>query len=84
MEAAKKTYHLACKEEKMAATREANGKTEASVTQDQQKKLHEKTDKCKHDTQKVFCVCVCVSFCLVFLSSMEGERWVFFDLEMYL
>ncbi|XP_059923088.1 protein kinase C and casein kinase substrate in neurons protein 1-like [Gadus macrocephalus] len=52
MEAAKKTYHLACKEEKMAATREANGKTEASVTQDQQKKLHEKTDKCKHDTQK--------------------------------
>ncbi|KAG7266826.1 hypothetical protein CRUP_026244 [Coryphaenoides rupestris] len=52
MEAAKKTYHMACKEEKMAVTREANGKTEASVTPDQQKKLHEKVDKCKHDTQK--------------------------------
>lgn len=53
MEAAKKTYHMACKEEKLAAAREANGKTEASVTPDQQKKLHEKVDKCKQDTQKV-------------------------------
>jgi hypothetical protein len=53
METAKKTYHMACKEEKLAATREADGKTQASVTTDQQKKLHEKTDKCKHDMQKV-------------------------------
>ena len=53
METAKKTYHMACKEEKLAATREANGKTEASVTVDQQKKLHEKVDKCKQDAQKV-------------------------------
>lgn len=53
MEAAKKTYHMACKEEKLAVTREANGKTEASVTPDQQKKLHEKVDKCKQDVQKV-------------------------------
>lgn len=53
MEAAKKSYHMACKEEKLAATREANGKTEASVTPDQQKKLHEKVDKCKQDVQKV-------------------------------
>lgn len=53
MEAAKKTYHMACKEEKLATTREANGKTEASVTPDQQKKLHEKVDKCKQDVQKV-------------------------------
>ncbi|KAM6977199.1 protein kinase C and casein kinase substrate in neurons protein 1a isoform 1-T2 [Aplochiton taeniatus] len=52
METAKKTYHMACKEEKLAATREANGKTDASVTQDQQKKLHEKVEKCKNDTQK--------------------------------
>uniref|UniRef100_A0A3Q3ADD6 Protein kinase C and casein kinase substrate in neurons 1a n=1 Tax=Kryptolebias marmoratus TaxID=37003 RepID=A0A3Q3ADD6_KRYMA len=52
MEAAKKTYHMACKEEKLAAAREANGKTEASVTPDQQKKLHEKVDKCKQDMQK--------------------------------
>lgn len=53
MEAAKKSYHLACKEERLAAAREANGKTEASVTADQQKKLHEKVDKCKQDMQKV-------------------------------
>lgn len=53
METAKKAYHMACKEEKLAATREANGKTEASVTPDQQKKLHEKVDKCKQDMQKV-------------------------------
>uniref|UniRef100_A0A3P9N6S7 Protein kinase C and casein kinase substrate in neurons 1a n=1 Tax=Poecilia reticulata TaxID=8081 RepID=A0A3P9N6S7_POERE len=52
MEAAKKTYHMACKEERLAAAREANGKTEASVTPDQQKKLHEKVDKCKQDMQK--------------------------------
>ena len=53
METAKKGYHMACKEEKLAAAREANGKTEASVTPDQQKKLHEKVDKCKQDAQKV-------------------------------
>lgn len=49
METAKKTYHMACKEEKLAASREAD----ASVTPDQQKKLHEKTEKCKQDVQKV-------------------------------
>lgn len=53
MEAAKKSYHMACKEEKIASTREANSKAEASVTSDQQKKLQEKLDKCKNDVQKV-------------------------------
>ncbi|KAJ8395742.1 hypothetical protein AAFF_G00029790 [Aldrovandia affinis] len=53
LETAKKVYHLACKEEKLASTREANSKAEASVTPDQQKKLHEKVDKCKQDVQKV-------------------------------
>ncbi|XP_008319169.1 protein kinase C and casein kinase substrate in neurons protein 1 isoform X1 [Cynoglossus semilaevis] len=52
VEAAKKLYHLACKEEKVASTREANSKGDASVTADQQKKLHEKLDKCKQDSQK--------------------------------
>lgn len=42
MKAAKKTYH-------MTSTVEAD----ASVTPDQQKKLHEKTEKCKQDVQKV-------------------------------
>uniref|UniRef100_A0A672LA40 Protein kinase C and casein kinase substrate in neurons protein 1-like n=1 Tax=Sinocyclocheilus grahami TaxID=75366 RepID=A0A672LA40_SINGR len=48
METAKKNYHMACKEEKLAAAREAD----ASVTPDQQKKFHEKTEKCKQDVQK--------------------------------
>ncbi|KAL3978641.1 hypothetical protein ACER0C_019703 [Sarotherodon galilaeus] len=52
LEAAKKTYHMACKEEKLATTREANIKGESSVAADQQKKLHEKVDKCKQDSQK--------------------------------
>ncbi|XP_051567932.1 protein kinase C and casein kinase substrate in neurons protein 1-like [Myxocyprinus asiaticus] len=52
LETAKKTYHMACKEEKIASIREANSKADASVTSDQQKKLQEKVDKCKNDVQK--------------------------------
>eukprot|EP00069_Balaena_mysticetus_P017652 bmy_10958T0 len=53
LEAAKKAYHLACKEEKLAMTREMNSKTEQSVTPEQQKKLQDKVDKCKQDVQKM-------------------------------
>lgn len=53
LEAAKKAYHLACKEEKLAMTREMNSKGEQSVTPEQQKKLQDKVDKCKQDVQKV-------------------------------
>ncbi|KAM7402501.1 hypothetical protein PAMP_017733 [Pampus punctatissimus] len=52
LEAAKKSYHMACKEEKLAFNREANSKADSSVTADQQKKLTEKLDKCKLDSQK--------------------------------
>ncbi|XP_060897088.1 protein kinase C and casein kinase substrate in neurons protein 1 [Labrus mixtus] len=52
LEAAKKSFHMACKEEKLASNREANSKVEPSLTADQQKKLHEKVDKCKQDSQK--------------------------------
>ncbi|XP_059509445.1 protein kinase C and casein kinase substrate in neurons protein 1 isoform X2 [Stegostoma tigrinum] len=52
VEASKKSYHLACKEEKMAATREANSKAEQSVTPEQQKKLLDKVEKCKQEVQK--------------------------------
>ncbi|XP_072853511.1 protein kinase C and casein kinase substrate in neurons protein 1 isoform X1 [Pogona vitticeps] len=52
LEAAKKAYHLACKEEKLALTREANSKAEQSITPDQQKKLQDKVEKCKQDVQK--------------------------------
>lgn len=44
---------MACKEEKLASTREANSKGEASAAADQQKKLSEKLEKCKQDSQKV-------------------------------
>ncbi|XP_026575784.1 protein kinase C and casein kinase substrate in neurons protein 1 [Pseudonaja textilis] len=52
LETAKKVYHLACKEEKLAMTREANSKAEQSITPDQQKKLQDKVEKCKQDVQK--------------------------------
>ncbi|CAL1609113.1 unnamed protein product [Knipowitschia caucasica] len=52
LETAKKSYHMSCKEEKLASTREANSKGEASVAADQQKKLQEKVEKCKQDSQK--------------------------------
>ncbi|XP_062852759.1 protein kinase C and casein kinase substrate in neurons protein 1 [Trichomycterus rosablanca] len=52
METAKKAYHMACKEEKLASTREANSKGENGATAEQQKKLQEKLDKCKNDSQK--------------------------------
>ncbi|XP_072308255.1 protein kinase C and casein kinase substrate in neurons protein 1 [Eucyclogobius newberryi] len=51
LEIAKKSYHIACKEEKLASTRESNCKGD-TVTVDQQKKLQEKLEKCKQDTQK--------------------------------
>lgn len=47
LETAKKAYHMACKEEKIASTREANSKGEASVTSDQQKKLTKLSSKLK-------------------------------------
>lgn len=53
LETAKKAYHLACKEEKLAVTREANSKAEQNNTPEQQKKLQDKVEKCKQDVQKV-------------------------------
>uniref|UniRef100_A0A803Y3R0 Protein kinase C and casein kinase substrate in neurons 1 n=1 Tax=Meleagris gallopavo TaxID=9103 RepID=A0A803Y3R0_MELGA len=52
LETAKKAYHLACKEEKLAMTREANSKADQSNTPEQQKKLQDKVEKCKQDVQK--------------------------------
>ena len=37
----------------MASSREANSKADTSVTADQQKKLLDKVDRCKQDSQKV-------------------------------
>uniref|UniRef100_A0A8C7EAF8 Protein kinase C and casein kinase substrate in neurons protein 1 n=1 Tax=Nothoprocta perdicaria TaxID=30464 RepID=A0A8C7EAF8_NOTPE len=54
LETAKKAYHLACKEEKLAVTREANSKAEQSNTPEQQKKLQDKVEKCKQDAQEKY------------------------------
>lgn len=52
MEAMKKSYHSACKEEKLAASRETNSKLESS-NPEAQKKLQEKLEKCQQEAQKV-------------------------------
>lgn len=52
METMKKSYHSACKEEKLAASRETNSKLENS-NPEAQKKLQEKLEKCQQEVQKV-------------------------------
>lgn len=52
MEAMKKSYHSACKEEKLAVSREANSKIENN-NPETQKKLQEKVEKCQQEVQKV-------------------------------
>lgn len=52
METMKKSYHSACKEEKLAASRETNSKLESS-NPEAQKKLQEKLEKCQQEVQKV-------------------------------
>lgn len=52
VEAMKKSYHTACKEEKLAASRETNSKLESN-NPEAQKKLQEKLEKCQQEMQKV-------------------------------
>lgn len=52
VEAMKKSYHSACKEEKLAASRETNSKLESNNNPDTQKKLQEKVEKCQQEVQK--------------------------------
>ncbi|XP_058272763.1 protein kinase C and casein kinase substrate in neurons protein 2 isoform X2 [Hemibagrus wyckioides] len=47
----KKAYHTACKEEKLATTRENNSKLESN-NPESQKKLQDKVEKCQQDVQK--------------------------------
>nr|KAF6369950.1 protein kinase C and casein kinase substrate in neurons 2 [Myotis myotis] len=49
VEAAKKAYHAACKEEKLAISRESNSKVDPSLNPEQLKKLQDKVEKCKQD-----------------------------------
>ncbi|XP_048881733.1 protein kinase C and casein kinase substrate in neurons protein 2 isoform X1 [Brienomyrus brachyistius] len=48
----KKTYHSACKEEKLATSRENNSKLESN-NPDAQKKLQDKVEKCQQEVQKM-------------------------------
>ncbi|XP_061570104.1 protein kinase C and casein kinase substrate in neurons protein 2 isoform X4 [Cololabis saira] len=52
METMKKSYHSACKEEKLATSRETNSKLESNNNPDAQKKLQEKVEKCQQEVQK--------------------------------
>ncbi|XP_034434264.1 protein kinase C and casein kinase substrate in neurons protein 2 isoform X4 [Hippoglossus hippoglossus] len=52
VETMKKTYHSACKEEKLAASRETNSKLESNNNPEAQKKLQEKVEKCQQEVQK--------------------------------
>ncbi|XP_040000141.1 protein kinase C and casein kinase substrate in neurons protein 2 isoform X3 [Xiphias gladius] len=51
VETMKKSYHSACKEEKLAASRETNSKLESNNAE-AQKKLQEKVEKCQQEAQK--------------------------------
>ncbi|XP_076152785.1 protein kinase C and casein kinase substrate in neurons protein 2 isoform X3 [Alosa pseudoharengus] len=48
----KKAYHAACKEEKLATSRENNSKLESNSNPDATKKLQEKVEKCQQEVQK--------------------------------
>ncbi|KAM6437087.1 protein kinase C and casein kinase substrate in neurons protein 2 isoform 2-T4 [Liasis olivaceus] len=52
VEASKKAYHTACKEEKIAISREANSKADPALNPEQLKKLQDKVDKSKQDVLK--------------------------------
>ncbi|XP_037551916.1 protein kinase C and casein kinase substrate in neurons protein 2 isoform X1 [Nematolebias whitei] len=52
VELMKKAYHSACKEEKLAASRENNSKLESNNNPETQKKLQEKVEKCQQEVQK--------------------------------
>ncbi|XP_048404801.1 protein kinase C and casein kinase substrate in neurons protein 2-like isoform X2 [Stegostoma tigrinum] len=52
VEAAKKAYHVACKEEKIAISRESNCKADPNANPEQLKKVQDKVEKSKQDVQK--------------------------------
>ncbi|MXQ92375.1 hypothetical protein E5288_WYG001127 [Bos mutus] len=52
VEAAKKAYHAACKEEKLAISRENNSRADPSLNPEQLKKLQDRVEKCKQDVLK--------------------------------
>lgn len=58
VETSKKNYHAARKEEKTAHTRENHAKADASVSQEQLRKLQERVEKCTQEAEKVSVCCM--------------------------
>ncbi|KAM9402073.1 protein kinase C and casein kinase substrate in neurons protein 2-like isoform 4-T7 [Salvelinus alpinus] len=52
METMKKAYHGACKEEKLATSRENNSKLENNSNSEAQKKMQDKVEKCQQEMEK--------------------------------
>nr|XP_046185055.1 protein kinase C and casein kinase substrate in neurons protein 2-like isoform X4 [Oncorhynchus gorbuscha] len=52
METMKKAYHGACKEEKLATSRENNSKLENNSNPEAQKKMQDKVEKCQQEMEK--------------------------------
>lgn len=53
VEASKKSYHAARKEEKTAQTRESHAKADSAVSQEQLRKLQERVERCAREAEKV-------------------------------
>lgn len=53
VEASKKSYHGARKEEKTAQTRESHAKADNAVSQEQLRKLQERVERCTKEAEKV-------------------------------
>uniref|UniRef100_H3BI70 Protein kinase C and casein kinase substrate in neurons 3 n=1 Tax=Latimeria chalumnae TaxID=7897 RepID=H3BI70_LATCH len=52
VEASKKSYHLARKEERTAQTRENHAKADTSMSQEQIRKLQERAERCSQEAEK--------------------------------
>lgn len=53
VEASKKGYHQARKEERTAVTREAHAKADPSKSQEEVRKLQDRVEKCSQEAEKV-------------------------------
>lgn len=53
VEASKKSYHAARKDEKTAQTRESHAKADSAVSQEQLRKLQERVERCAKEAEKV-------------------------------
>lgn len=78
MEAAKKAYHAACKEEKLAVSRETNSKADPALNPEQLKKLQDKVERSKQDVLKVYCILTYCSYAVFLTYSLCIFKLFFF------